>query len=128
MASKQKAGTGWGSALWMSLALYASLILGLSIWALVAQAGLSGAKLGGVVHSLQSIKAEKRDLAELVRAHKLTLRFATAEIGNAVKMAKELQQEATKIDTEGDDSRTRALASALAKEIIQENEPKSPSP
>jgi biopolymer transport protein ExbB/TolQ len=127
MTRQKKAGRGWGSAP-LPLALYAGLIGGLSLWAVFAQAELSGAKLEGLVHSLQSIKAESRDLAELVRAHKLTSRFAIAETGNAMKMAKELQQEATKIDAEGDDSRTRALASALANEIIQEDEPKSLSP
>jgi hypothetical protein len=109
-----------GGTLTLAVGIYALLIAGLSVFAALAKSSLTDAKLQGVLHALQSIAAERKELAKAGDSEKVSRNFASAETAKTQQLAKDLLDTAAKMEVSPQNKAARDNATALATQIVAE--------
>jgi hypothetical protein len=102
----------------IAVIVYALLIAALAAAAAVGRTFLDSARLQGVVHTLQSLSSEQKELAKFRDNGDLSPSFVSAETTMTVQAAEDLLQSLAKMDISAEDKNTHDSAVALAKRVV----------
>jgi hypothetical protein len=106
--------------LFVAVGLYGLLIAGLTVLARLTASSLNPAKLQGMIHALQSMAAEQKQLGELRVTSEISHYFVSAEMAKIAQLADDLGHNAAKMKIAPRDEVARDKARALAAELTTE--------